>query len=395
MVHYRRAGIGQYSVSLLRAMSRLPELGAGARVQVLQMRGHRERIVRDRRFRRVPMWTPPHNRFEQPALGAELLKLRPQPQVIHSPDFVPPRYRTMKAVANIQDLAFLKFPELTLLTGESKRYYGQVHRAARDADALIALSNSARDDIVSLLGVEPGKVVVIPGAAGEQFKPPTDFRQAQEIAARALGLPADGRGYILFVGTIEPRKNLVRLVRAFARLKKRGLPHKLLIVGQAGWQVGPVYAEVERLGLTKDVVFTGYVPLEDLPPLYILAESLAFASLYEGFGLPVIEAMACGTPVVTSRSSSLREISGDAALLIDPLSVDELEDALHRIHSDPSLRASLREKGIARAALFTWETTARATLDLYKQVRSRSIGVQGQEASVRERERHESVVGDY
>jgi glycosyltransferase involved in cell wall biosynthesis len=154
-----------------------------------------------------------------------------------------------------------------------------------------------------------------------------------------------------------------------------------------------VYAEVERLGLTKDMIFTGYVPLEDLPPLYTMAESLAFPSLYEGFGLPVIEAMACGTPVVTSRSSSLCEISGDAAILIDPLSVDELEDALYRLHSNPGLRARHREMGIARAALFTWDTAARATLDLYRQVQSRSLGVRGQEAGVRERQ--ESVVGDY
>ncbi|MEA2575943.1 MAG: hypothetical protein QOH93_3241 [Chloroflexia bacterium] len=262
---------------------------------------------------------------------------------------------------------------------------------ARRADAIVTVSNSARNDILRYLKVPRDKVRVIPGAASSHFHLTNDEDKLEEVRRR-YGL--DG-SYILYVGTIEPRKNLVRLARAFSRLKKRGLPHKLLIVGQAGWQVGPVYAEVERLGLTKDVIFTGYVPLEDLPPLYTMAESLAFPSLYEGFGLPVIEAMACGTPVITSRSSSLREISGDAALLIDPLSVDELEDALYRVHSDPVLRACLREKGIARAALFTWETTARATLDLYKQVRSRSVGVKGQEPGVRERERHESVVGDY
>src|SRR5437762_11855409 len=124
MVYYRLGGIGQYSVSLLRAMARAPEVGAGSRVQVLQMRGHRQAIVKDRRFRRVPMWTPPHNRFEQPALGLELLKLRPQPQLVHSPDFIPPKYRRFPAVANVQDLAFLKLPDIILLTDESKRYYG-------------------------------------------------------------------------------------------------------------------------------------------------------------------------------------------------------------------------------------------------------------------------------
>src|SRR5687768_14174442 len=151
MVHYRRAGgIGQYTVSLLRAMSRLDVVREESLIQVLQMRADRRPIARSPHFFRVPMWTPPHHRWEQPALGLELLKLRPQPHLIHSPDFVPPRYRRFKAVANIQDLAFLKFPELTLLDEQSKRYYGQVPQAARDADALIALSHSARDDIVQL-----------------------------------------------------------------------------------------------------------------------------------------------------------------------------------------------------------------------------------------------------
>jgi glycosyltransferase involved in cell wall biosynthesis len=262
---------------------------------------------------------------------------------------------------------------------------------ARRADAIVTVSNSARNDILRFLKVPRDKVRVIPGAASSHFRPVTDQATLDKVRRR-YGLDAP---YILYVGTIEPRKNLVRLARAFARLKKRGLPHKLLIVGQPGWQVGPVYAEVERLGLTRDMIFTGYVPLEDLPPLYTMAESLAFPSLYEGFGLPVIEAMACGTPVVTSRSSSLGEIAGDAALLIDPLSVDELEDALYRLHTDHALRACLYEKGIARAALFTWQTNARATLDLYKHVSSRSLGVRGVDAEVRERERQGSVVGDY
>jgi glycosyltransferase involved in cell wall biosynthesis len=190
--------------------------------------------------------------------------------------------------------------------------------------------------------------------------------QAQLEAVRAkhgIRVP-----YILYVGTIEPRKNITRLIQAFAQLKKRGLPHKLVIVGQPGWHCAPIYSEVERQGLQNEVIFTGYVPFEDLPALYSGAESMAFPSLYEGFGLPVMEAMACGTPVVTSDSSSLAEIADDAALLIDPLSVEQIAEALFRLHQEPHLREELSRRGRARAAEFTWERSARQTLDLYEEV---------------------------
>ena len=141
-----------------------------------------------------------------------------------------------------------------------------------------------------------------------------------------------------------------------------------MLVGQAGWHCEPIYAEVERQHLKSDVIFTGYVPSEDVPVLYSAAESMAFPSIYEGFGLPVLEAMACGAPVVTSRSSSLGEIARDAALLVNPLSVEEIADALYRLHIDPDLRSALQERGLQRASHFTWERSARETLDVYEQV---------------------------
>src|SRR4051794_7214915 len=241
MVHYRRAGIGQYAANLLRAMSRLPEISGESRVGVLQMRADHAPLVDDPRFRRVPMLTPPHNRFEQAALGVELLKLsmRDRPRLIHSPDFVPPRFRTMRAVVNVQDLAFLKFPEITLLTEESKRYYGQVPSAAHNAEALITLSQSARNDTVALLHVNPNKIVVIPAAASEQFKAPASLPEAQQAASRAHSLPTPEQGgYILFVSTIEPRKNLPTLLDAYSLVRDRGrvVPMPVLAVGgREGW----------------------------------------------------------------------------------------------------------------------------------------------------------------
>lgn len=372
MVHYRRAGIGQYSVSLLRALAGVMEPGETARVQVLQMRGDRQPIVRDRHFRRVSMWTPPHHRFEQPALAVELLKLLPRPQLIHSPDFIPPRYRTFKAVANIQDLAFLKFPGMTLLTDESKRYYGQVHRAAQDADALIALSNSARDDIVSLLGVKPEKVAVIPAAAGEQFKPPADFRQAQERAAREFSLPSpDDGGYILFVGTLEPRKNLPTLLEAYRKLLdgNRVRPASVLaLAGREGWLFEQVHARIDELKLRDHVRLLGGVGDEALVRLYQGALAFAMPSLYEGFGLPVLEAMQSGVPVVSSNAGSLAEVAGDAAILVEPQDVEGWMVGLERVLLDGEESARMVKAGLEQARRFSWELAARETWELYERV---------------------------
>jgi glycosyltransferase involved in cell wall biosynthesis len=374
MVHYRRAGIGQYAISLLHAMAELPALGESTTVSVLQMRGDTKPIVYDRRFRRVAVRTPPHNRFEQPALSFELFKLRPRPSLIHSPDFVPPRFRTFPAVVNIQDLAFLKFPDLTLLTEESKRYYGQVGWAARNAHALIALSASARDDIVQLLGVNPRKITVIPAAADSRFRSPADPAKAREVADRRFGLTPDDGGYILFVGTIEPRKNLTTLVEAYSLLKSqnRVRPFPILaIVGKDGWLSEQLHTRIEELGLEKHIYFLRGVEDKDLPLFYAGARAFVLPSIYEGFGLPALEAMASGTPVISSSAGSLREVVGDAGILIDPTDVDRWVEAIERVLADDALSSQMSEAGLERAALFSWERAASETLALYKKVARR------------------------
>src|SRR5438874_5721988 len=250
------------------------------------------------------MWTPPHNRFEQVALGAELLRvgLATRAQLIHCPDFVPPRFRLMRAIVNVQDLAFLRFPETALLTDQSRRYYGQVPWAVHNAEALITLSHSARDDIVELLHADPNKITVIPAAAGEEYKPPSDLTAAQRAAATKHGLPMPSEGgYILFVSTIEPRKNLPTLLEAYSLLRDharvRPLP-ALAVVGREGWLFEEVHLRVEELGLKEIVRLLGEVPGSDLVALYQGARAFAMPPLYEGFGLPAMEALACGVPVV-------------------------------------------------------------------------------------------------
>lgn len=374
MVHYRRAGIGQYAINLLRALTRSPEMGAEARVQVLQMHKHQDRLVKDRRVKRVPMWIPPHNRFEQPALGLELLKLRPQPQMIHSPDFVPPFYRRCPAVVNIHDLAFLKFPELTLLTGESKRYYGQVQRAAHDAEALIALSHSARDDIIEMLGVSPDKITVIHAAANREFRPAHNLDDTQQVAAREFSLPPPQEGgYILFLSTIEPRKNLPVLLEAYRALLDRNRTEPvpaLVLAGQRGWLYERVLIYIEKLKLGDKVRLLGEVPAQSIVRLYQGARAFAMPSLYEGFGLPVLEGLACGVPVIASTGGSLPEVVGNAGILLDPHDVEGWAAALERVLFDEREAKWLREEGPKRAATFSWEKAAAQTWHLYKKITS-------------------------
>jgi glycosyltransferase involved in cell wall biosynthesis len=275
-------------------------------------------------------------------------------------------------VVNIQDLAFLKFPDTTLLTGESKRYYGQVHRAARDAEALIALSESARDDIVQLLGVGADKVAVIPAAAGDEFRPADDVGAAQQWAAQHFGLPApDEGGYLLFVSTIEPRKNLPVLLEVYRVLIDGGrvapMP-ALALAGNKGWLYERIYALIEKLNLTERVRLLGGVTAPELVGLYQGARLFVLPSLYEGFGLPALEALACGVPVITSNAGSLPEVVGEAGVLLDPHDIGGWSDAIERLLLDPQEEARLREAGPKQAANFSWDRAAAQTWELYGRV---------------------------
>ncbi len=357
-LHGHKSGVGYYTENLMSSVMKVaPE--------------HRYVLFSNRDI--GPIWEQlgseeVHGRFfpvrqvwMQAVLPLSLRRVRPD--VCHFTNYLAPMACDCPSVVTIHDMTvfitprFHQFKKLVLDRT-------LIPKVARRADAIITVSNSARNDIVRYLKVPEKKVRVIMNAVSPAFHPITDRARLDTVLAR-YGLYGP---FVLYVGTIEPRKNLVRLIQAFAQLKKRGLPHKLVMVGQAGWHCAPIFAEAERLGLARDVIFTGYVPSEDLPALYSLAESMAFPSLYEGFGLPVLEALACGAPVVTSHSSSLTEVAGDAAMLIDPLNVDELAGALYRLHKDACLREELRRCGPARAALFTWDTAARASLEVYEHV---------------------------
>jgi glycosyltransferase involved in cell wall biosynthesis len=358
MVYYRRAGIGHYSIRLLRALADLPPAEVpDLRVTVLQSRKDPQPIVAgDPRFRRRALVTPCHHRYEQAALAVELAALSPRPQVLHSPDFIPPFRRPCPAVITVHDLAFRRFPDL--LTVESARYYGQIERAVASAQAIIAVSASTADDLIELAGARRDKIHVVYEAADPLYRPP---------AAPPVARP----GYLLFVSTIEPRKNLPVLLEAYRLLLDRGrirpVP-ELRVVGRRGWLYEDSLHAVERLGLGEHVRLLGEVAPPDLLGLYQGARLFALPSLYEGFGLGALEALACGAPVLASNAGALPEVVGNAGLLLPPGDPAAWAEALERVLGDPTLEADLRRRGPVQAARFSWERAARETLAVYRRV---------------------------
>lgn len=285
-----------------------------------------------------------------------------QTDIFHSPDFTLPPLREAKGVVTVHDLSFLRMPEYA---DPGLRAYltRTVPRSVARATRVLADSESTKNDLIDLLNVPPDKISLVPAGVEPRFRPVRDTLKLAEVRSRHK-LP---EWFILSVGTIEPRKNLGRLIAAYGQLRRQtGLPHALVIAGQPGWLYQGVYDQVAQESLTEYIHFIGYVADEDLPALYTLADLLAFPSLYEGFGLPPLEAMACGTPVVTSNRASLPEAVGSAALQVDPEDVDALADAMARVLGNATLRMRLADLGRAQSARFTWKAAAEKLLAAYQ-----------------------------
>ncbi len=284
--------------------------------------------------------------------------------LFHSPDFVLPPVLSGRKVLTVHDLSFLRVPECAHPV--LRRYLlDVVPRSVRRADLVLADSHSTRHDVIELLAVPPERVRVVYAGVEDRFRP---VGEPGELDAVRLQYRLE-RPFILGLGTLEPRKNFTGLIEAYAALReRRRLPHDLVIVGGKGWLYEPIFERVESLGLGDRVRFLGHVPDADLPALYSLAACFAYPSFYEGFGIPVLEAMACGTPVVTARTSSLPEVAGEAAVYVDPYNTESLVEGLDRALHDEALRATLREGGRERAQSFTWERAGRELLEAYRAV---------------------------
>lgn len=358
---YRQSGVSRYIERLL------------VTLPLVMDDGDELLVLRSRRYEEAGPEAPPHSRlgdrvrraFERPGLRAvwEQTLLPAQAfrlgvDLLHGPVNVVPVLATCPLVVTVHDLAYLRMPEV--VPARRRQYFqAMTSVATRRADHVIAVSESTKADIVELLGVNPERITVTPLAADERFRPLPDAEVAAFRTGHGLTRP-----FALYLGNLEPRKNLPTLLRAFDQIAA-DVEHDLVIVGGEGWMTEEFHATLGSLRNRARVRVLGFAPVEDLPSWYNAADLFVFPSLYEGFGLPPLEAMACGTPVVTSNTSSLPEVVGDAALTVAPTDTVALAAAMGRLLGDPELSASLRAAGLARAATFTWERTAAGTIDAY------------------------------
>jgi glycosyltransferase involved in cell wall biosynthesis len=282
----------------------------------------------------------------------------------HATDFtLPPTLPSTKTILTVHDLSYVRAPETA--PPVLKRYLDRVVPwSVQRATHVIADSQATKDDLIALYSTPPDKISVLLSGVEDRFQP---AEEGQIKAVRAKYALPEGP-YIFSVGTVQPRKNYARLMQALHSLGPDFAGIHLVIAGGKGWLEDPIYETMQALGLGERVKFTGFVADEDLPALYSGAILTAYPSLYEGFGFPIVESMACGTPVISSRVSSMPEVAGEAALLVNPYEVGDIAAALHHLLSDPAARADLTARGRQQVAKFTWQKAAFELQSLYQQI---------------------------
>jgi glycosyltransferase involved in cell wall biosynthesis len=355
----QRTGVGNYTARLLSALLDVNQeweyrLYSNRALRHLEL--HSSRLVQPSAYFPLSRWL-----WMQTILSLAIR--RDCPDLCHFTNALAPLWLPGPFVLTIHDASLLLYPQYhpraRLLT---IRLLLPV--VARRASAIIAVSNHARSELIRVLDLPPGKVHVVYEAAPDTYMPVTAPAQLGAVRNR-YRLP---ERYLLYVGTLEPRKNLSCLVRAFGQIRRRWQDHHLIIAGASGWLMENFEREIEQLDLKQSVHLLGYVPDDDLPGLFSMATAFVFPSLYEGFGLPPLEAMACGTPVLTSNTSSLAEICADAAQLVDPQDEASLVAGLEKLLSDAAWRQELAWRGLRRAQAFSWEGAARETTAVYCRV---------------------------
>lgn len=293
-------------------------------------------------------------------------ELRKNPVDVLHVQFTAPPFCPCPTVVSIHDLSFEHLPQ-TFSRRSRTQLRLTVRHSARRAARILTLSEDTRRDLMETYGIEAERIRAIPLAAPAHFAPVEDTSELQRVRHN-YGINGD---YLLSVGSIQPRKNLTRLVRAYASLRgdysADKLP-KLVLVGKCGWLYNDTLRALDEFGVRESVILTGYVPHRDLPALYSGALCFVYPSFFEGFGLPPLEAMKCGTPVIVGNRTSLPEVVGDAGLAVDPFDVDAIADAIKKLMNDSDLRRELSVKGKQRAAGFDWLETARRTLKVYEEV---------------------------
>lgn len=363
----QKAGIGRYTRELVTALMDLPSqhcftlFAASGR---LDADAHSRWPAGEAQRRTVPIddeWLA--RLWQRARLPVPVETVVGQQDLFYSPDFVlPPTLPSTRTLLTVHDLSFLHYPDH--FVPKLVRYLSQaVPRGVERADYVLADSQATRSDLIDLLGAPPDKIEVLYSGVSPRFQPQPEEGEAARIRAR-YGLGE--RPYVLAVGTVQPRKNYALLIRAFVQAETEAV---LVIAGGPGWLCEDIFALADQY--PDRVRMPGFVDDADLPALYRGAALLAFPSFYEGFGLPVLEAMACGTPVLCSDQSSLPEVAGDAALLLDPNDEEAWSVHIRQLLQDPARRQAMATAGLARAASFTWERAARQLLGVMERVANR------------------------
>lgn len=368
-LHGKKTGVGQSGFHLALNLARLdPEnhyflltpspldrmdngrLAQYPNIKVLDQNLLGRRISDDRVL--IPLWLQFHLPFLCKRIGLDVY--------LHTGSIWPPLlFRLAKRqLVFIYDVIPLLFPEFH---HRHTYYYYRLTRAINmhSYDHFLTISDTSKKDLITLFGLPEDRIAVFPLGKDERFAKVEDMTRNRMVREK-YGLP---ESYLLFAGTLEPRKNITRLLQAYAMGKAREAL-KLVIAGKKGWLYEEIFETVKRLNLEERVIFTGFVDDDDLPSIYSMARVFIFPSLYEGFGLPVVEAMACGVPVITSNVASLVEVSGGAAILVDPLDAKALADSIDQVALSDSTLARLCSASVARAEKFTWDQAARRTLDV-------------------------------
>jgi len=356
-------GAGNYIIQLIRALASLKVNDEF--VIFAQQRGHALiNLPENDNFKWITLKdrNPGSRLIWEQSLFPRLIK-KSGVDLLHSLHYTRPIILPCASVVTFHDMTLFLYPELH--TRAKRLFFPQAIRAsARLADALTADSECTRQDAIRILGIQPGKITTTQLGVDPAFRPINDTMARGKIAEK-YDLP---ERFILYVGLIEPRKNLPMLINAYKRLIDGGENYKLVLVGSYGWMYEELLRQINNLDLEEMIHFTGYVSQEDLPLVYNLSSLFVYPTIYEGFGLPALEAMACGVPVITTDVSSLPEIIGKAGMLVPVNNVEALYGAMIAVLGDEDLRREMTNKGILRAAKFTWEQTAKLTFQVYQQV---------------------------
>jgi glycosyltransferase involved in cell wall biosynthesis len=357
-------GIGRYAVELLKALGKITD---GPEMVVLASeRDDVHDLSTTFEYHRISGCHLLPSLMTLGNIRLSELAFRHTLDAIHDPNGIAPfvaLQKRVRSIVTVHDAFAYVYPHAHNWL-DNWRYRWHLPYVGRRADAIVTDSQCSRKDLIAYLGLDSSKVEVIWAGIDKHFKPVTDEVLLGTVTARYEIEPP----FLLYLGALNARKNVARLLEAFSRVRSRHPKMSLVIGGKRQWGSDEIDRALRCLELDGKVHFTGYVDDSDLPALYSAAEAFVFPSLYEGFGFPPLEAMACGTPVVTSNVSSLPEVVGDAAIQVDPYDVSALSQAIDRVLSDQQLRKSLRMRGIERSKLFTWKEAARQTIQLYDRV---------------------------